>query len=54
MSALQLQSPIGEKDAAHNSCLKQKTKKICNWHILFLSELRKNIENREIITFFRF
>ena len=35
MNALSLESPIGGKDAARNSCLKQKNQKIFNWVCLF-------------------
>ena len=48
MSALPLQSPIGGKDAARNSCLKQKNQKFFDLfaYIFLLGEL---IKNRKIV-----
>ena len=55
MSALPLQSLIGEKDTARKSCLKQNNqKKFQSVYISLLGELRKNRKNHEIITFLRF
>ena len=55
MSALSLQSLIGGKDAARNSCLKKKqTEKILIGIYFSFGWTKKKWKNREIVIFFRF